>query len=138
MLIKNLSNNTGVHASLHSYCHHQIVHSSFNPNIRYPHPPPTLPPPQYQKYQQIRDCQKADSTNIRKALDLVNWEKLFDQKDLRYKLQYLMKLLNVFWSYVPSKYIAVNKNDPVWKNENILFGKILEKRYLIGYIPSFG
>ena len=43
-----------------------------------------------------------------------------------------------FRSYVPSKYIAVNKNDPVWKNENILFGKIFEKRSFIGYIPSFG
>ena len=31
----NLSINSGVHSSLHSNCHHQIVHSSFNLNIHY-------------------------------------------------------------------------------------------------------
>ena len=34
----NLSVNSGVHASLHPNCHHQIVHSSFNLNISYPPP----------------------------------------------------------------------------------------------------
>ena len=29
----NLSENSGVHASLHPNCHHQIAHTSFNPNI---------------------------------------------------------------------------------------------------------
>ena len=33
----NLSVNSGVHASLHPNCHHQIIHSSFNLNISYPH-----------------------------------------------------------------------------------------------------
>ena len=35
---ENLSVNSGVHASLHPNCHHQIVHSSFNLNIYYPPP----------------------------------------------------------------------------------------------------
>ena len=35
---ENLSVNSGVHASLHLNCHHQIVHSSFNLNIYYPLP----------------------------------------------------------------------------------------------------
>ena len=30
---ENLSVDSGIHASLHSNCHHQIVHSSFNLNI---------------------------------------------------------------------------------------------------------
>ena len=34
----NLSVNSGVHASLHPNCHHQIIHSSFNLNISYPPP----------------------------------------------------------------------------------------------------
>ena len=33
----NLSVNTGVHSSSHPNCHHQIVHSSFNLNVYYPH-----------------------------------------------------------------------------------------------------
>ena len=34
----NLSINSGVHASLHPNCHHQIVHSRYNLNIYYPPP----------------------------------------------------------------------------------------------------
>ena len=34
----NLSVNSGVHASLHPNCHHQIVHSRYNLNINYPPP----------------------------------------------------------------------------------------------------
>ena len=68
----NLSMNSGVHSSLHPNCHHHIVHSRFNLNIYYP--------PPYQRL--IWDYKKADSTKIRKALDTVNWERLFDKKDL--------------------------------------------------------
>ena len=32
----NLSVNSGDHAFFHPNCHHQIAHSSFNPNIYYP------------------------------------------------------------------------------------------------------
>ena len=34
----NLSVNSGVHASLHPNCHHQIVHSRYNLHINYPPP----------------------------------------------------------------------------------------------------
>ena len=57
-----LSVNSGVHASLHPNCHHQIVNSSFNLNISYP--------PPYQRL--VWDYKKADSKIIRKALDSVN------------------------------------------------------------------
>ena len=72
----NLSVNSGVHASLHPNSHHQIVHPYFNLNISYP--------PPYQRL--IWDYKKADTKNIRKALDLVNWERLFDQKERLTKL----------------------------------------------------
>ena len=60
--LSNLSVDSGVHASLHPNCHHQIVHTSFNLNISYS--------PPYQRL--IWDYKKADSEKIRKALDLVN------------------------------------------------------------------
>ena len=34
---ENLCVNSGVHSSLHPYCHHQIIYSSFNLNIYHPH-----------------------------------------------------------------------------------------------------
>ena len=63
----NLSVISGVHSSLHLNCHHQIVHTSFNLDIYYPS--------RYQRL--IWDYKKADPTNIREALDSVNWERLF-------------------------------------------------------------
>ena len=109
----NLSVNSGVHASLHPNCHHKIVHSSFNLNISYTHP---LPP--YQRL--IWDYKKADSKNIRKFLDLVNWERLFDQKNINAQVvAFNETILNVFRNYVSNKYITVDDRDPVWMNETI-------------------
>ena len=65
----------------------QIVHSSFNLNLSYP--------PPYQGL--IWDCKKADSKNIRKALDSVNWVKLFDQLDIKTQVAAFNEtILNVF------------------------------------------
>ena len=106
----NLSVNSGVHASLHTNCHHQIIHSSFNLTISYP--------PPYQRL--IWDYKKTDSKNIQKALDLVSWERLFDQKDINAQVVALNEtILNIFHNYVPNKYITFDHKDPVWMNETI-------------------
>ena len=58
--------------------------------------------------------------NIRKALDSVNWERLFDKKDLNSQVVTLNEtILNVFRNYVPNKYITIDDKDPVWMNEII-------------------
>ena len=58
--------------------------------------------------------QKNGSTNIRKALDSMNWSKLFHQKDINAKISVLNEtILNVFETYVPSKYINISDKDPV-------------------------
>ena len=94
-----LSLNSGVDASFHPNCHHQIVHSSFNLNIFYP--------PPYQRL--IWDYKKTDWKNIQKALDLVNWKRLFDQKDINAQVaEFNETILNVFRNHVPHEYIAVD------------------------------
>ena len=106
----NLSMNSGVNSSLHPDCHHHIFYSRFNLNIYYP--------PPYQRF--IWDYKKTDSTKITKALDTVNWERLFDKKDLNAQVIALNEtILNVFRNYVPNKYITVDDKDPVWMNEII-------------------
>ena len=87
-------------------CHHQVVHTSFNLNISYP--------PPYQRL--IWDYKKADSVKIRKALDLINWERLFNNKQVSILNE---TILNVFGNYVPNKYITIDDKDPVWMNETI-------------------
>ena len=106
----NLSMNSGAHSSLHPNCYHQIVHSSFNLNIHYPPP-----------YQRLTwDYKKADSIKIREALDSVNWERLFDQKDLNAQVLTLNEIiLNVFRNYVHNKNITIDDKDPVWMNETV-------------------
>ena len=99
--------NSGVHASLHPNCHHQIVHTKFNLNISYP--------PPYQRL--IWYYKKADSEKIRKALDSVNWERLFNKKNIDPQVAVFNEtILNVFRNYVPNKYIAIDDKDPVWMN----------------------
>ena len=57
---------------------------------------------------------------IRKALDLVNWERLLDQKDNNTQLAAFNEtILNVFRNYVPNKYITADDKNPVWINETI-------------------
>ena len=123
---ENLSVNSGVHTSLHPNCHHQITHSSFNLNIYY------LPP--YQRL--ICDYKKADSIKIRKALDSVNWERLFGQVDINERvIKFNEVILNVFRNYVPNKYVIIDDKDPIWMNDfvktkiktkNILFKQCIK------------
>ena len=112
-----LSVNSGVHTSLHQKCHHHIVYSRFNLDIYYP--------PPYQRL--IWDYKKADTKVIRKGLDLVNWERLFDNKDINSQVTVLNEtILNVFHNYVPNKYITIDDKDPVWMND-IIKSKIKTK-----------
>ena len=108
----NLSVNSGDHAFFHPNCHHQIAHSSFNPNIYYP--------PLYQD----------DTKTIRKALDSVNWESLFDSKNISAQVIALNRsILNVFRNYVPNKYKTIDDKGPVWINQ-IIKSKIKTKNLL--------
>ena len=79
------------------------------------------PPPPFAPYQKlIWDYKKADSKNIQKALDSVNWKRLFDQKDINAQVVALKEtILNIFCNYVPNKYIIIDEKDPVWMNETI-------------------
>ena len=86
----NLLVNSRIHTSLHPNCLHQIVQSKFDLNIFYP--------PPYQRL--VWDYKKADASSLRKALDSVNWEKLFR-------------------NFVPNKIITCNDKDLIWMNEKI-------------------
>ena len=82
-------------------------------------------PPPYQRL--TWDYKKADSEKIRKALDLVNWERLFGNKGINEQVSILNEtILNVFSNYVPNKYITIDDKDPPWMNETVQL-KIKEK-----------
>ena len=82
----------------------------FNLNISYP--------PPYQRL--IRDYKRADSEKVMKALDSVNWERLFNKKNVDAQVAVFNEtILNVFCNYLPSKYIAIDHKNPVRMNETI-------------------
>ena len=100
----HLSVDSGVHSSLHPNCHHQIIYSTFNLNICYPPPLSRL----------VWDYKKADPNKIRKALDLVNWERLLDQKSIDEQVAtFNDTILNTFCNFVPNRYINIDDKDPV-------------------------
>ena len=102
--------NNGVHASLHSSCHHQIIHCTLNLNIVYP--------PPYQRL--LWNYKKADASKIQKALKLVNWDRLLENKNVDSQVIVLNDIiLNIFRNFVPNKYVTFDGKDPVWMNENI-------------------
>ena len=68
----------------------------------------------------VWDYKKADEKSIRKALDFVNWERLFDHKNIDSQVMTLNEtIMNVFRNYVPNKYITIDDKDPIWMNETI-------------------
>ena len=117
---------SGGRSPLHPNYHQQIVYYSFNLNIYYP-----------SRYQcLVWDYKKADSIKIRKALDFVNWERLFDRKDINVQVIALNEtILSVFRNYLPNKYITVNDKDPVWMNETIK-SKIKAKKIIFQAVYS--
>ena len=68
----NLVVNSDGHPSLHKNCYHQITFCKLNLNIEYPPPYEHL----------VRDYKNADTNSIRKALKQVNWEFLFQNKNV--------------------------------------------------------
>ena len=111
----SMSANSGVHASLHPNCHHQVVHASFNLHITFIN---------------SSDSKKTDISNIRKVLDLINWEKRFSQKNINAQVTVFNEtILNISRNYIPNKYITCDDKDLVWMNENMK-SKIKSKNLL--------
>ena len=102
--------NNGAHASLHSSCHHQIIHCTFNLNIVYSRPYQCL----------LWNYKKADVSKKQKALKFVNWDRLLDNKNVDSQvLLFNNIILNIFRNLVPNKYVTFDDKDPVWMNKNI-------------------
>ena len=72
------------------------------------------------------DYKKADPNNIRKALDLVNWEMLFDQKSIEAEIAtFNDTMLNIFRNFVPNKWINETIKSKI-KAKLILYKKYIQ------------
>ena len=89
----SLVTNNRVHASLHASCHHQITHCTFDFDIV------------YSPYQPLLcNYKKANVSEIRKALHLVNWDRLLDNKNVDFQILLLNDtIVNIFRNFVSNK-----------------------------------
>ena len=77
----NLIMDSGVHSTLHSKCHHQIIYSKLNLKIEYP-PPYTC---------KIWDYNRSETDLINCSIESFDWSKLFLGKMFMNKLSCLTK-----------------------------------------------
>ena len=91
-------------------CHHQITYAKFNLQIIYP--------PPYQRL--VWDYKNSNASSIQKALNMIDWNKLFYNANVEKQVNILNDtLFNIFSNFARSKVITVDDRDPPWINEAI-------------------
>ena len=100
---------SGIHSSLHSNCHHQIVFGKFNLSIFYP--------PPYERT--VWYYEKANTELIRRAIDQFDWRAL-SNVNVDEKVYFFTKtLLNIIQNFIPHETTICDDRDPPWINNEI-------------------
>ena len=104
----NLIVDSGVHPSLHSNCHHQITYCKLKLNIEYP--------PPYKRL--VLDYNRANVEGIKKSIESVNWEVMFNNKSVHKQVSIFNEILmNIFSNFTPNKLVTFDDRDPPWMND---------------------
>ena len=94
---------SGVHASLHVNCHHQIIFAKFNFQIYYP--------PPYERA--VWHYKHVNTDHIRKAIRGFNWERPFANIEKNETVNILNETIsNVLNDYIPHETIICDDQDP--------------------------
>ena len=106
----NLIIQSGVHLSLHSNCHHQLIYAKFNLQIYYP--------PQY--YREVWHYNDANTELIRRAVDRFNWQKAFLNKNVAEKVNIFNEtILNILRNSIRHETVLCDDRNPPWFNNKI-------------------
>ena len=119
---------SGVHSSLSSTCHHEIVFAKLNLKVEYP--------PPYERV--FWYYSRADKSSINRAINAIDWEELFANKTAEFQVSQLNDLLlNICSNYIPEKtvlyddkvVVAIFRDGRVIKSQSrfILFLLLLYK-----------
>ena len=94
---------SGIHSSLHSNCHHQIVFAKFNLSIFYP--------PPYERT--VWYYERGNTELIRRAIDQFDWVRDLSNINVDEKVYFFTKtLLNIIQNFIPHKTIICDDRDP--------------------------
>ena len=101
---------SGVHSSLSSTCHHEIVFAKLNLKVDYP--------PPYERV--FWGYSRADKASINRAINAIDLDELFANKTVGSQVSELNDLLlNTYSNYIPNKTVLCDDEDPPWMNNGI-------------------
>ena len=101
---------SGVHSSLSSTCHHEIVFAKLILRVEYP-------PPYVRVFW---DYSRADKASINRAINAIDWDELFANKTVESQVSELNDLLlNIYSNYIPNKTVLCDDKDPPWMTNGI-------------------
>ena len=107
---QDLITGSGIHPSLHSNCHHQIIYRKFNLKIFYP--------PPHERH--IWHHKHANTDMISKAIQGFDWDKAFLDKGTEEKSSILTKsIFNIMSNFIPNEIVTIDDRDPLWINNKI-------------------
>ena len=99
---------SGIHPSLH--CHYQVTHAKFNLKTHYP--------PPYER--EIWHFQKANTDQIREAIEQFSWDRSFKNLDFNKMVFLLNKTIkNILSNYIRHEIIICDDRDPPWINNRV-------------------
>ena len=101
---------SGVHASLHANCHHQIMYAKFDLKIIYP--------PPYERT--VWHFKHANSDHIKRAIDIFDWESALNHIDANDPVSlFNSTILNIISNFIPNETITCDHRDLPWMNSFI-------------------
>ena len=106
----NLRIESGVHLSLHSNCHHQIIFAKCNLEV-------VCPPPYVREVWYYKD---ANIEFIRRAINEFNWQRAFLNTNVNEKVDiFNSTILNILSNFIPHEFVVCDDKDPPWFNKKI-------------------
>ena len=106
----NMIMDSGVHPSLHSNCHHQIIYCKFDLKVFYT--------PSYERT--VRHFSRENSDHIKKSINLFDWESLLNNLDVNEQVSVFNEtIMNIMSDFVPNELITCDDRDPPWVNRHI-------------------
>ena len=99
----NLIIESGVHSSLHSNCHHQMIFAKFNLEVVY------LPP----YVQEVLHYQDANTELIRRAINEFKCQRVFLNTNVNEKMDiFKSTILNILSNFIPHEVVVCDDKDP--------------------------
>ena len=108
----NLITESGIHPSLHSNSHHQIIFAKFNLEFIF----------LSLYFRNTWHYQDANTDLVRRATDMIHWDRAFVNTNVNEKVFMLNRtIMNILSNFIPHKTVTVDDNDPSWftKKKNL-------------------